>query len=117
MKHPEVFLDGEHRMIACREMARSLLRHGAEVIDLCVSAAHYHILARHYVGIAKKDSARALSDAGLAAPGGVWTARGSIKPIKQRRQQLRVVRYIRGHASHDAVVRSRIGVEEGLAAS
>ncbi|MGB2821400.1 MAG: hypothetical protein WBF17_10490 [Phycisphaerae bacterium] len=151
MKHPEVFLDRKHRVIACREMAQSLLRHGVELIDLSVSAAHYHILARftrvgeerspgiripglpkdkkidtyeilkriarHYVGIAKKDSARALSDAGLVAPGGVWTVRGSIRPIEDRGHQLRVAQYVRDHAPGGAAIWSRIGAEKGLAAS
>jgi len=150
MKHPEVFLDREHRVIACREMAQSLLRHGVELVDLSVSAAHYHILARftpvgeerspgiripglpkgkkldtyeilkriarHYVGIAKKDSARALSDAGLLAPGSVRTVRGSIKPIEDRQHQLRVVRYVGDHASHGAAVWSRIASGESRTA-
>jgi len=150
MKRNEVFLNREHRMIACREMGQSLLRHGVELVDLCVSAAHYHILARftrvgeerspgiripglpegknidtyeilkriarQYVGIAKKDSARALSDAGLLAPGGVWTVRGSIKPIEERQHQLRVARYIRDHACHGAAVWSRIAGDESRTA-
>jgi hypothetical protein len=54
-------------------------------------------VARHYVGICKKRSARALVLAGLAAPGGVWAVRGVLKPVKDRGHQLQVVQYIRDH--------------------
>jgi hypothetical protein len=169
MKRDEVFLDWEHRVIACREMGRALVYHGVELVDLCVCAAHYHLLARftpvgsdqspgiripglpkgiqipgvpkgiripgvpkgieipgvpegkeldtfemlkrvarHYVGIAKKNSSRALSDAGLVAPRGVWAVRGSIEPVKDRQHQLNVVRYIRNHAVRGAAVWSRL---------
>jgi hypothetical protein len=156
MKRDEVFLDWEHRVIACREMGRTLVHHGVELLDLCVCAAHYHLLARftpvrsdespgiqipglpegsripglpgeiqipglpkgkdldtfevlkrvarHYVGIAKKNSSRALSDAGLVSPGGVWAVRGSIEPVADRQHQLNVVRYVRDHAARGAAV-------------
>ena len=64
--------------------------------------------ARHFVGIAKKNSARALTDAGLVAPGGVWAVRGKIKAIEDREHQLRVVKYIREHALEGAVVWSTL---------
>jgi len=144
MKRDEVLLDWGHRVVACREMARTLVFHEVELIDLSVGAAHYHILARftpvgrerspgirripglpknrridtyellkraarHYVGIAKKNIARALSDAGLVARSGVWAARGSLEAISDRQHQLNVVRYIRGHAAAGAAVWSRAG--------
>jgi hypothetical protein len=84
-------------------MVDSLLRHRVELIALCVDDHHYHLLARfprptdsgswasviaqrkdkseliavvrHCVGIAKKDSATALSDVRLARRGGVWAKR------------------------------------------
>ena len=146
MERGEVFLEPLHRVTACRAMAQTLLFHEIELIDLSVSAAHYHLLARftpvgqergpgiripglpedkridtyeilkrvarHYVGIAKKNSARTLSDAGLVTAGGVWAARGSIKPIKDRRHQLNVARYIRGHGPEGAAVWSRIADQD-----
>jgi len=151
MKHPPVFLDAPQRVIACRKMAQALLYHDVELVELSVSAAHYHILARftpvgqeqspgiqipglpegknadtyeilkktarHYVGIAKKNSARALSDAGLVAPGGVWAVRGKLKPIADRRHQLAVVQYIRDHALEGALVWSRLDGNPGEVAS
>jgi len=142
MKHPPVFLEWDQRVIACREIAQALLHHGRELIDLSVSAAHYHILARctpvgeerspgiripglpegkeidtyevlkriarHYVGLAKKRSARALSDSGLVAPGGVWAVRGKLRPIEDRQHQLHVVQYVRDHGLEGAAVWSRL---------
>jgi hypothetical protein len=143
MRREEVLLDWGHRVVACREMARTLLLHEVELIDLSVGAAHYHILARftpvgrerspglripglprnsridtyellkraarHYVGLAKKNTARALSDAGLVPRGGVWAVRGSLKAINDRQHQPNVVQYIRGHAAAGAAVWSRAG--------
>lgn len=65
-------------------------------------------VARHYVGLAKRHSAKALSKSGLAAPGGIWGVRGLIKPVRDRQHQLNVVRYIRSHAKEAAAVWSII---------
>ena len=65
-------------------------------------------IARHFLGIAKKDSARALSNMGLVTPGGVWAVRGSVKPILDRQHQINVIHYIRDHAAEGAAVWSRI---------
>lgn len=143
MKRDEVLLDWNQRVVACREMGKTLLYHKVELIDLSVGAAHFHLLARftpldqspgmevpgiqipgcegrdptsvnqyellkrtarHFVGIAKKNSARALSDAGLTAPGGIWAVRGQIKPIRDRVHQLNAVKYIRDHGREGAAV-------------
>jgi len=56
------------------------------------------------MGIAKKASARVLSDAGLTAPGGIWAVRCSARPIRDRTHQLAVAHYIRKHAQRGAVV-------------
>ncbi len=61
-------------------------------------------IARHYIGIAKKNSSRLLSDAGLVVPGGVWAVRGKIKAIRDREHQLNVVQYIRDHAKEGAAL-------------
>lgn len=103
MNRQAVRLSAEARRLACRTMVDSLRRHNIEVIALSVDAYHDHILARfpkptdrnpwackapsrkddnhmlalirHFVGIAKKDAARALSDAQLTAEGGAWAKR------------------------------------------
>jgi len=136
MKRDPVFLTPEQRVVVCRTIGESLQRHSAELIDLSVGSAHFHMLARftpcgslpetdipgipdsvrkdpyellkraarHFVGIAKKDSARFLGDAGLALPGGLWATRGKIKAIADREHQLAVVKYIRDHAIEGAAV-------------
>ena len=136
MRRDEVLLDWQQRVVACREMGKTLLYHKVELIDLSVGAAHFHLLARftplgqspgiripgcggkdptsvnqyellkrrarHFVGIAKKNSARALSDAGLAAPGGsgadqtysrprTSTQRGPVHPRSWQRRCRRLV--------------------------
>jgi hypothetical protein len=56
------------------------------------------------MGIAKKRSARYLSDAQLADRGGVWAARCRPKPINDRPHQVCVFGYIRDHRKKGAAV-------------
>jgi REP element-mobilizing transposase RayT len=123
MKRDPVTLTWPQRLLAATKMAESLQRHQVELIDLCVSPTHFHILCRfnppspgiaipglrtprHLVGIAKKDAARALSDLGLTPPGGIWAVRCKAKPIRNRHHQLRVSRYIPAHIRRGAAVYS-----------
>jgi hypothetical protein len=63
------------------------------------------------MGIAKKASARVLSDAGLTAPGGIWAVRCSARPIRDRTHQLALVRYVRAHARQGAAVWSQLRMQ------
>ncbi len=128
MKRPPVKLKVQARRLACRAMAETLLHHGVELVELSVGATHFHVLARftpltsapqrsveglkriarHCIGIAKKVSARACSDAGLVGRGGVWGVRGLERPIRNRAHQLSVAQYVRDHAKEGAVVWSTI---------
>ena len=83
-------------------MIEALQFHKINVKDLSVSPLHLHLLAgfalvrrtahlkqisdpvRHYVGIAKSRSSRALSEAGLTGHGGIWGKRTKIVPINNR---------------------------------
>lgn len=146
-----VVLSWEARVEACRAFVAALRFHHVEVIDLAITARHYHLLARfpctlqwiarvtgsqphglqsvgfhrhdrsrrrsalddpprHYTGIAKKESACALSRAGLivSASGRVWARRCHAVPIEHRSHQLHVVQYIRGHARQGAAVCSML---------
>ena len=121
MKRERVVLSRAAREAACEEFARSLLSDGVEVIAICVGAKHWHVLARftppdaafvtadrrgkRLIGRAKGRSARALSKAGLVAPGGVWGGRCRIKPIHDRAHQVRVANYIPNHRKKGAAVR------------
>lgn len=61
-------------------------------------------IARRLLGIAKKRSARELSDAGLVAPGGVWAVRSQVLPVHDRSHQVNLVGYLRRHAASGAVL-------------
>jgi hypothetical protein len=61
-------------------------------------------VARHFMGIAKKESARALSRTKLVEPGGVWAKGCGVKPIKHRKHEVRVVKYIRDHIKQGAFI-------------
>jgi hypothetical protein len=56
------------------------------------------------MGVAKKRSARYLSDAKLVGRGGVWAARCRPKPINDRAHQVCVFGYIRDHRKRGAAV-------------
>ena len=59
---------------------------------------------RHYTGIAKKESARALQAAGRVAAGGAWGKRCDTIPMTDRAHQLNAVRYVRAHRAAGATV-------------
>jgi hypothetical protein len=132
MKRPRVILEPSQRAVACRAMADALQFHRVELLDLCVGATHWHVLARftpfsaspgipipgldfdtlkrearRLLGIAKKESARALSEARLVAPGGVWAVRCGVRQVRNRGHQLALVRYVRAHARQGAAVWSQ----------
>ena len=101
--------DAIHR--ACETIEASLCAHSIETLAVAVDDHHYHILTRfpdhrprHWIGIAKKDSARALSKSGLVPPDGIWAVRSRCLPIRDRAHQLNVFRYILGHVSQGAAV-------------
>jgi len=136
MKRRPVLLKAPARAAACRTMAEALRFHGVEVLDLCVGATHWHVLARftplpaaasgpgipipgldfatlkrdarRLMGIAKKRSARALSEAHLVARGGVWAVRCGVRPVRDRAHQLALVRYVRAHGRQGAAVWSQL---------
>lgn len=64
---------------------------------------------RHYIGIAKKRAARALSDAGLVPPGGAFAKRCHVVPIEDRAHQLQAVPYVRDHYQEGAAVLLPLG--------
>ncbi len=111
MTRPPVRLTPQAAHIACNEIVASLLRHDIQALAVAVDDHHYHILARFpdhnprkWVGIAKKNSARALSDASLVPAGGVWAVRCRCLPVRDRAHQLNVFRYIEKHARRGASI-------------
>lgn len=119
MKRARVKLTVEQRIVACEKIVEALLFHNVDVLAVAVSAKHWHVLARfhslgsvltkdrtarHLMGIAKKRSARALSDAELVGRGGVWAKRCRPLPIKDRPHQVNVFGYILKHIKKGAAV-------------
>ncbi len=111
MNRDAVRLSSEAAAVAARVMASSLRRHEREVLVVAVDDHHYHILVRcddgrprHWVGIAKKDSARELSRLGIAKEGGVWAVRCRCLGVRDREHQVNAYRYIGSHAERGASV-------------
>lgn len=104
-----VRLSPEASVIACDVFARAFQFHRIDVVAIAVHAVHYHVLARFrdhnprkWMGIAKSRSARALSESGHCAEGGVWAVRCRPWPINDRAHQAATARYILRHASQGA---------------
>jgi hypothetical protein len=119
MKRARVVLTVPLRELACRLMGQSLLADHVELVDLCVGAKHWHVLARFLplqaardpkreprilMGKAKGRSAREMSRAGAVELGGVWAVRCKCLPVRDRAHQVNVAHYIREHADQGAAV-------------
>ena len=116
LARPAVHLSAPARVAAVRAIRHALVEvHGIEVLAIAVGATHLHLIARfadgpgpdpvrHFVGIAKKESAKRLAEAGLVERGGVWAKRGKIVRVRDRPHQVRVVRYILEHTREGAAV-------------
>lgn len=116
MARMPVVLTQQARPVALSAIIEAMGFHGIELLCAAVSAEHLHLLSRfgprdgvpdpprHYLGIAKKQSAKALVAANLAEPGGVWARKGKIVPITGRAHQVNVFRYILRHEPQGAAV-------------
>jgi hypothetical protein len=100
LETPPVVLTFEQRLIVCEKFAEALKFHSIWFEDIAITAKHFHVLAqfppnrfttsgkpildpaRHFIGIAKKESARALSGLGLRLPGATWAKRSHPEPIE-----------------------------------
>ena len=131
MKRERVILTPQQRKFACLVMGEALLYRQVDLIDLCVGAKHWHILARfilpsewkvqyrerdrsprHLVGLAKKRSAREMSRAGLIAEGGVWAVRCRPLPIRDMEHFVNTAKYIVDHRKQGAEVWSLVAPME-----
>jgi len=140
MKRPPVFLSPPAREVVVEAIRYALVGvHALELLALAISSQHLHMLvrlpeslrrkptlskrglrmssvddpARHYMGIAKKESSKQLAAEKLVAPGGVWAKRGKIVPIADRPHQVNVYHYILDHIREGAVTWSfREGIKK-----
>jgi len=139
LRHDPVVLRREDRELVCRTMARTLIRYGVELLDLCVGGQHFHALCRfptalppapdgsprrppgnlltdgrdplcrHILGRAKRAASVEMLRLGRKGEGRpLWARRAKLEPVRSRRHQLAVVRYIRRHANDDAAVWSQL---------
>ena len=111
MTRDAVVLSPEARELACATFAEVFAFKGAAFGAIAVGAQHYHILVqstspRDLVGVAKKRSARALSDARLVARGGVWAVRSRSLPINDESHWTNARAYILKHERDGASVRA-----------
>ncbi len=111
MKREPVRLSPDARQLACEVMVEALRFKGVKVAAIAIGATHYHILAqfkdhdpRRLVGIAKKRSARALSEANITEPGGVWAVRSRALPINDQAHARTARAYILRHQSQGAAI-------------
>lgn len=113
MSRPPVRLSPEARELAADAVVSTFERHAIQMIALAIDDHHAHLLARfeddrprHWVGLAKKHSARAITDAGIVPRGKVWAVRSHAQPVRDRDHQVTAYRYILAHANRDATTRT-----------
>lgn len=121
MNRDAVVLSVEARRVAVISIRHALIDvHGIEVIAIAVGGMHLHLLGRfpaaqkptdsiprlratdpvrHFVGIAKKEAAKRLAEAGLVERGGVWARKGKIVRVNDRSHQVNAFNYILLHAN------------------
>lgn len=125
LKDPPVVLTWEQCLLVCRTIAEALNFHNIWFANIAIGPKHFHLLAqfppdrftstgrpildpaRHFTGIAKKESARRLSALGLRAEGHTWGKRSHPVPVENERHLLYLKNeYIPAHANEGAVVYS-----------
>ncbi len=110
LKQPAVRLGKAWRPIVGVAVREKLGERGAFVLCLAVAGQHVHVLAkvprgsepRLMMGLAKKHAAFEMKDRGWE--GKLWARRGRELPVKDRKHQLQVYRYILAHAKQGAWV-------------
>ena len=99
LKHGPVSFSPGSRMIVGRAIIEKLTQRGAFALCIAVAAQHVHVLVkipptdvRDWCGHAKRHATFALRETGWN--GKVWGARGKYSPVKDRRHQVNVYKYI-----------------------
>ena len=99
------------RRVACDVFRQTLEYQECDIGAIAVGATHYHVIARFgehnprkLVGIAKKRSARALSEQRLVEQGGVWAVRSRAVGINDQGHLRTACRYVARHSSQGAAV-------------
>jgi hypothetical protein len=115
MKRDAIWLDPEAMRIACGAFVEKLADKKIEVSAVAITSCGYHVVGRFddrrprlWIGLAKKNSAFALVEAGLAQRGGVWAARGLCKPIADEGHWRNATQYVLDHLDQGAAVWSLV---------
>ena len=134
MKRDAVILSIEQREIVCLAMGERLVTLDVELVELSVSAMHFHVLCRfpnwkrpgitipglcadnalqdgrdpvprHLLGLARKNASHVLREKGLKSAGGsLWGKRPRCQPVESERHFYTIGPYIRGHLREGAAV-------------
>jgi hypothetical protein len=109
MKRDPIHLSQMQRRIALDKVVTAFQFHGLQVVAASLDDHHLHLLARipdheprKWLGVAKKNAARELSDRKWRPKGGLWGKRSNCEPIVDRAHQLATVRYILDHRKEGA---------------
>ncbi len=112
MKRYPVYVDPVAQRIACDAIVDKLLEKDIEIAACAVDDHHFHVIGRfddrrprHWIGLAKKNSAWAVRSPGLTGQGGIWAVRGQCKPITDEAHFRGAVAYVLGHGKRGAAVR------------
>jgi len=104
LRDAPVYLDLSQRRLVGQAMVDMLVEQDIELLALCQTAIHFHLLGRFRdakvrprVGRAKKHATFVLQDHGR--DGRLWGRRCKVVPIVDRRHQLNVHQYILRHRS------------------
>lgn len=128
MKWSPVILTPEQRRVACLALAEALLLfHQVELVDVCLTAKHWHILARftpwgeppvqkreprRLIGLAKTGANKKLKDAGIPVENSAWGEKCRCKPIEDAQHfanvKLSIPKHIREGAAVDSLLRREV---------
>lgn len=117
LKQTPVVFPWDFREVVGNAVVEKLEQQGAIVACIAVARQHVHVLAklppgkaRAFMGVAKKHVWFVLRDRGWAHK--VWGKRGKALPVRDRRHQLNVYRYIMDHEKEGAWVWTMLSRKE-----
>ena len=111
MKRDAIWLSAEAMRIACDAFVEKLTEKKIEFSAVAITSCGYHVVGRFddrkprfWIGLATKNSAFALVQAGLTRRGGAWAARGLCKPIADEGHWCNATQYVLDHIEQGAAV-------------
>jgi len=109
MKGKPVRLSTPQRQLVGQAMVKRLVEDGVELLAFSMDATHFHVLARfgpqparRLIGNARRHAYHLLAAAGRK--GRLWARGCRVLPVRDRKHQVNVYRYILAHRDQDAWV-------------